>query len=268
MSVAITHFHTDEIHMIQIPRLTAAQRTRASDWPTDIRWTGSMRVTSEGDGKGWIYFESEGKLFAKADLSKPGVVEQAVDSSRYYVVVLTDEKSGKQAPIGIMFPKTDKTKAFDFKVAIQDWRNQSKSAEPTQALGKTLADLGLGGPSDGKIVMNLRSSAIHTSAAPAAASAPLTPPPGMPAPPGRAGAAVAPRAAPAASPKPAASVDPFGAFADFGFGSTSTQPSRAVAPAQDPFGSSAASDPFDNFGDFAAPQTQPSNSSQGFDWNF
>ena len=84
-----------------------------------------------------------------------------VDSSRYYVVVLTDDRTGRSAPIGIMFPKEEKSRAFDFKVTIQNIQNGNKVAQ-APVLHKTLADIGLGANPGGKISINLKGHSHST----------------------------------------------------------------------------------------------------------
>jgi len=54
--------------------LTNASRHRAADWGSEIRWSGSMRITSVNE-QTHIYFESEGKLFGRSDITKEGAVE-------------------------------------------------------------------------------------------------------------------------------------------------------------------------------------------------
>ncbi|KAK2839312.1 hypothetical protein FQN49_006263 [Arthroderma sp. PD_2] len=59
-----------------------------------------------------------GALFAAAPYTEPGVVEHAVDSSRFFTIRVVGE--GKKAVLGVGFE--DRSDAFDFGVALQEAR--------------------------------------------------------------------------------------------------------------------------------------------------
>jgi hypothetical protein len=246
MEITATHFRCNEVHCLQIPPLNKSKGHAAAEWGTDIKWTGSMRITSVGE-KCHIYLESDGKLFGKSDITKPGAVEPCIDSSRYYVVVLTDDRSGRSVPIGVMFPKEQKSAAFDFKVAVQRCANGGASNinQEVPELHRSLADLGLSNTPGGKISINLKG---HDHNEPKRSSAPLPAPPGssmLSAPPKasshrtvhgkQTGPASPPHAAPTPSySSPATNNDP---FADFGnFGNFDTTSPKVAAKSADPFG--------------------------------
>ena len=62
---------------------------------------------------------SSGELFAEAPYIAPAVVEQALDSSRFFAVRVVGE-GGMKATLGMGFE--DRTDAFDFGVALQEVR--------------------------------------------------------------------------------------------------------------------------------------------------
>ena len=76
-------------------------------------------------------FISDG-LFASCPIQNDKTVECAADSSRYFVLRLSDGK-GRHALIGIGF--NDRAQAFDFKVALQDWTNHNANPSPPVATG-------------------------------------------------------------------------------------------------------------------------------------
>lgn len=62
-----------------------------------------------------------GELFAQCPYDKTGkAVEPVLDSSRYFVLKVVDVASGKHAYLGMGFQ--ERTEAFDFQVALQDWQ--------------------------------------------------------------------------------------------------------------------------------------------------
>lgn len=61
------------------------------------------------------------------------VINQASDSSRYFVLVVTDPTGTRQAFVGIGF--RDRETAFDFKVALGDfgkWLERLKNPQPIE----------------------------------------------------------------------------------------------------------------------------------------
>jgi hypothetical protein len=77
--------------------------------------------------------DKNGTLFAMAPEPKngPSAVSPVTDSSRYFVLKITDQKSGKHAFIGIAF--NQRTDAFDFNVALADHRKQVEREEEGDA---------------------------------------------------------------------------------------------------------------------------------------
>jgi len=144
-----THFVASKVFVFQVPKLESSEGFKASSWPKTPIWTGRLRVVSVGDKVSVLleHLDKEG-LFAACPVQNAKTVEQTVDSSRYFVLRVSDGK-GRFAVLGIGF--NDRTQAFDFKVAVQDQQNTEKAEK---ALANTPAlDLSL--PKDGKIHINL-----------------------------------------------------------------------------------------------------------------
>jgi len=109
--------------MFQIPKLTGASTGHsARDWPKQAIWSGRLRVVSKGR-KCTVLLEHLDKdgLFAACPYTNKSCVEQVSDSSRYFVLRVTDGQ-GHFASIGIGFKQ--RSEAFNFKVALQDFENQ------------------------------------------------------------------------------------------------------------------------------------------------
>lgn len=63
------------------------------------------------------------------------MLNQASDSSRYFVLVVTDPTGTRQAFVGIGF--RDRETAFDFKVALSDfgkWLERLKNPQPIEQI--------------------------------------------------------------------------------------------------------------------------------------
>jgi len=146
-----THFVAGKVFVFQVPKLESSEGFKAASWPKTPIWTGRLRVVSKGDKVSILleHLDKEG-LFAACPIQNDKTVEQTVDSSRYFVLRVSDGK-GRFAVLGIGF--NDRTQAFDFKVAVQDQQNGEKAEK---ALSSTPAiDLSL--PKDGKIHINIPS---------------------------------------------------------------------------------------------------------------
>jgi len=147
-SIEQTHFIASKVFVFQVPKLEAADGFKAAAWPKTPIWTGQLRVVSKGDKLSVIleHTDKDG-LFAECVIHNEKNVEQTTDSSRYFVLRISDGK-GRNAIIGIGF--NDRTQAFDFKVAVQDQLNGAKEAELPTA---PVQNLSL--PVGGKIHINL-----------------------------------------------------------------------------------------------------------------
>jgi len=106
----------------KIPPRQSARGYRAADWNLSVPdWTGRMRLMEKGH-KVKLNLEDRGsnELFAACPIDQyPGpAVEAVTDSSRYFVIRISDE-GGRTAFIGIGF--SDRSDSFDFNVALQDY---------------------------------------------------------------------------------------------------------------------------------------------------
>jgi len=122
-----------KVHVYQIPPLTSTKGYQASSWTADNNrrqiFTARLRIietsipTPDNDSEtvtAALLLEdpSSGQLFAAAPYTSPNVVEQALDSSRFFAVTVVGE--GRKAILGMGFE--ERSDAFDFSVALQDLR--------------------------------------------------------------------------------------------------------------------------------------------------
>ncbi|KAG7399335.1 Adaptin ear-binding coat-associated protein 2 [Phytophthora boehmeriae] len=131
-------FQESNVWFYQVP---AGQVTslapRADAWDIENPFlTGSLRVLQRGDACFVQLFEpvkastdsdsaAPATLFAQCPLriardeALDVFVHDCVDSSRYFMLRVEDEESGRRAFVGIGFP--DRTAAFNFKATLQDY---------------------------------------------------------------------------------------------------------------------------------------------------
>lgn len=111
-----------------VPPLGSAEGFKASLWPKTPIWIGRLRVVSRNN-KCAILLEHTDRdgLYASCPIHDSRSVESTLDSSRYFVLRLSDGK-GRHALIGLGF--NDRTQAFDFKVSLQDWENHNREGAP------------------------------------------------------------------------------------------------------------------------------------------
>jgi adaptin ear-binding coat-associated protein 1/2 len=125
-----------KVHIYQIPPLTSTKGYQASQWTADNNkrqiFTARLRIletsiptpTADDDSAEKVSTTllledaSNGQLFAAAPYTRPGVVEQALDSSRFFAVTVVGE--GKKAVLGMGFE--ERSEAIDFNIALQDAR--------------------------------------------------------------------------------------------------------------------------------------------------
>jgi hypothetical protein len=125
-------FIASSVHVYNIPPLTSNKGYVAASWTADNNqrqiFTARLRIletaipTPTGETvKTDILLEdpSNGQLFAAAPYTVPGVVEQVLDSSRFFAVRVEGE-GGRKAVLGIGFE--ERSEAFDFSVSLQEVR--------------------------------------------------------------------------------------------------------------------------------------------------
>lgn len=126
-------FIAPSVHVYNIPPLTSTKGYVAATWTADNNkrqiFTARLRVLetaiptpSNGETlKTDILLEdpSNGQLFAAAPYTQPEIVEQVLDSSRFFAMRVQGE-GGRKAVLGVGFE--ERSEAFDFSVALQEVR--------------------------------------------------------------------------------------------------------------------------------------------------
>jgi hypothetical protein len=125
-----------KVHVYQIPPLTSTKGYQASQWTADNNkrqiFTARLRIletsipapTAEDDAAEKVSTTllledaSSGQLFAAAPYTSASVVEQALDSSRFFAITVVGE--GRKAVLGMGFE--ERSEAIDFNIALQDAR--------------------------------------------------------------------------------------------------------------------------------------------------
>lgn len=121
-----------DVLVYQIPPASSASGHKADDWKTCI-WRGRCRVAGKGSDLNIKMLDSStGALFAQCAI--PGgeydkYVERVIDSSRYFVLKITN--GARHAFIGLGFE--DRNDAFDFNCTLSDfkstWVDRDKQVE-------------------------------------------------------------------------------------------------------------------------------------------
>jgi adaptin ear-binding coat-associated protein 1/2 len=137
-------FVAPKVHVYQIPPLTSTKGYNAATWTSgdgNARqiFTARLRIIETAlpapDGSEVVTTDivledpSNGQLFAGAPYTAPGVVEQVLDSSRFFAVRVQGE-GGRKAVLGIGFE--ERSDAFDFGVTLQEVRRVN-SLDSSQA---------------------------------------------------------------------------------------------------------------------------------------
>ena len=111
-------FRCEECYVYQIPRTASSHGHRADDWDVD-NWLQAveLKVTARGAAATIKLIDKDTKdLFAAVPVpqDQPLVtcVEPVIDSSRYYVVKVVDEASGRHAFLGLGFRHREESSNF------------------------------------------------------------------------------------------------------------------------------------------------------------
>lgn len=121
--VELNHCVVGKVFVFPVPKLENAELGyKASAWQKQPIWSGRLRVVTKGKTLTILleHTEKDG-LFAACPVTTDKTVETVTDSSRYFVLRLTDGQ-GRHALLGLGFQ--DRNEAFDFKVSVQDARKQ------------------------------------------------------------------------------------------------------------------------------------------------
>jgi hypothetical protein len=118
-------FACREVHVYRVPQQQLVQkRFLCQEWEGEHVFTGRCRVVEEST-RVWIRLEDRvsGELFAESPLdeSEP---QHAVDSSRYFVLLVKDRDTQRKAWLGIGFEQ--RGEAFDFVAALNDAKRQNQ----------------------------------------------------------------------------------------------------------------------------------------------
>jgi hypothetical protein len=116
-----------ECFAYSVPPATSAAGYKAADWSNCI-WKGRLQICAKGDILIIKLIDSNtGAIFAACpippNVAVDKIVERTVDSSRYFVLTMSD-KSGRKAYLGMGFD--DRNDAFDFNATIQDFKRQKE----------------------------------------------------------------------------------------------------------------------------------------------
>jgi hypothetical protein len=128
-------FASPDVHVYKIPPRQSASGYKAGDWEGNLIWGGRCTVYGCGTVASIrLEDKSTGEPFAVCKVQTgpgaPQAVERVLDSSRYFVLRIVDEATGKHAFIGMGF--TERSEAFDFQVALQDFAKHSGSSDVSE----------------------------------------------------------------------------------------------------------------------------------------
>ena len=93
-----TLLEVNDVFVFKIPAASSASGHRAKDWTNQV-WDGTLKVLQKGDKAVIQLVGRDGKLFAMAPVTVDGppAYEPVADSSRYFVLRISDGKGGSQA---------------------------------------------------------------------------------------------------------------------------------------------------------------------------
>eukprot|EP01035_Chromulina_nebulosa_P030747 gene30747-40895_t len=108
-----------QVYVFKIPVRKTADGHRASDWPKDPAWTGKLKIVAKRRLAAIFLLDDKNQIFAVCHVNDDAAVERVLDSGRYFVLRITNDK-GRHAFIGICF--NERNDAFDFNVALAEFK--------------------------------------------------------------------------------------------------------------------------------------------------
>lgn len=138
-------YSTNNVSIYGIPPLKSTKGRKAADWDVSSPlWTGSLKVIEIDRGTPSVLSceisledSNTNDLFAVAPYSSTGHgVDPTLDSSRYFAITLVN--GSQHAIMGLGF--SDRSEAFDFNIALQDFLKHSK---PMETKSRDFKDLSL-----------------------------------------------------------------------------------------------------------------------------
>jgi len=153
-----TMLQVDEVFLYSLPTMKTAGGHRAEDWNLAKPIETCSLVVQRCDDELQLTFrkQSDDSVFARSvmDLNAHDDIqyycEEVVDSSRYFCIRINDDKSGREARIGMGFRERDY--ASNFRMSLQDYqaslRRERKAHELQEAYAATAVDDPSGGNHD------------------------------------------------------------------------------------------------------------------------
>ena len=118
-------------HVFKLPPRSSAAGWRGADWSEQV-WQGSVQVIEKGPSTAVKLVSldtSPPTLFAQCPVT-PGAVDRCVDSSRYFVLRITNGE-GRNMFIGLAF--NERNDAFDFNTALSDSERERGAEREAEA---------------------------------------------------------------------------------------------------------------------------------------
>mmetsp|Transcript_30353 Transcript_30353/g.30849 ORF Transcript_30353/g.30849 Transcript_30353/m.30849 type:complete len:366 (+) Transcript_30353:52-1149(+) len=125
-------------HVFKIPLRTSAEGYRAADWPKDHVWSGKVKIVAIGRKCIIRLIDDNNNIFAVCPVEGEGSVERTLDSGRYFVLRIQNDK-GKHAFIGIAF--NERNDAFDFNVALQEHKSEIEREDKAAQIGDVTSSI-------------------------------------------------------------------------------------------------------------------------------
>lgn len=114
-----------DTHVFKLPPRVTAGGWRGADWDAEV-WQGTLKVVERGDLTVILLVDkAKGSLFAVCPV-REGAVDRCVDSSRYFVLRVENEK-GAHMFVGIAF--NERNDAFDFNTSLEDAKREKEYDE-------------------------------------------------------------------------------------------------------------------------------------------
>jgi len=134
-----------QVFVYSLPPKTSSRAPSAESMKDKQIWSGALKIRTTSELNAVIELvQPDGQLYACCPITKGSIftesVQAAMDSSRYFSIVVKNDETRRSALLGLGF--RDRQESFDFRSSLMDWERKAHQEDGTNS--PAFQDLSLG----------------------------------------------------------------------------------------------------------------------------